>query len=61
MRKTRVLLAGLVTAFSFAIAAPAQAEQCHPDDGRVCCETTADKVNSVSRRLIGQDVLLCTQ
>lgn len=61
MRKMRLMLVGVVAASTFLIAAPVAAEECRPDDGKVCCKTTADKVNGVSRKLTGQDVLSCTQ
>lgn len=61
MRTIKLLIVASVTASTMWIAGPAAAEECNPDDGRLCCETTADPVNRISRRLVGQDVLLCTQ
>lgn len=62
MKKIRLLLAGAIVAGTvFVGAGPAQA-YCQPDPGtgtEACPPCEAEKLNSVSRKLIGQDLFLC--
>jgi hypothetical protein len=62
VRKLAVLAVGTILAGL--LAAPAGAQECQ-DLGTgsefTCCDYGADKINSISRKLTGSDLILCTQ
>lgn len=62
--RLRLMLATVLAVPVFVVpAGSAGAVECRPTDSPLdevrCCEKNAEKVNGVSRKLTGQDLLLC--
>lgn len=63
MRRTRLVLAAVVVVSSIGLLAPgARAVQCYDAEGASvrCCED-AEKINSIWRKLTGEDLIYCLQ
>ena len=58
MKKLRVLLATLFAVSAIVITAPAaSAEECYPGDP--CQPPCGDKINAITRKLYGDDLITC--
>jgi hypothetical protein len=59
MKSIRLLIAAAFIASSFAIAAPAQAAPCPPDEGSSCPSCNEGTVNQLYRKLTGKELIHC--